>query len=34
MSSNCCWAPVRDQGGTGEWICTECYEHCLDECED
>ena len=25
--SSCCWAPVRDPGNTGEWICTECGEH-------
>lgn len=34
MPSSCCWAPVRDPGGTGEWLCTECYEYCADEPED
>ena len=26
--STCCSAPVKDPGGTGEWICSECGEHC------
>ncbi len=34
MVSSCWWARVRDPGGTGEWLCTECHEHCTDESED
>lgn len=26
--SNCCSALVIDPGNTGEWICSECGEHC------
>ena len=31
MTSNCCWASVIDPGNTGEWLCSECKEHCTDE---
>jgi RecJ-like exonuclease len=26
--STCCGATVYDPGWTGEWICTDCKEHC------
>lgn len=28
LGSNCCWAPIIDHGNTGEWICSDCKEHC------
>ena len=28
LGSNCCWATVIDPGNTGEWLCSECKEHC------
>ena len=34
MASNCCWATVQDPWGTGEGLCTECWEHCTDDDEE
>jgi len=28
--SNCCWVTVLDQWNTGEWICSDCKEHCIE----
>lgn len=28
MISDCCWERIIDPWNTGEWICSECKEHC------
>lgn len=34
MVSSCCGSNVQDPGGTGEWLCMECWENCTDEPEE
>jgi hypothetical protein len=30
LGSSCCGATVYDPGGTWEWLCTDCKEHCSE----